>query len=633
MANGRLGNWQAPGLPGGRDVTDVVSDLFSMPSFEDSVTLWMQDAMDFAMAGAGDVNGHSVVGDPHDNFVIAGHGQSDSFVRENFHPVLGYQPGFFHVQGANHAVGAGNPTPNYEFLSRVNSQATVPVETSSPLGAVTGQVVVGPANLSSIDPTTHAMPWGQSAAVATGAITGERYLMHSRANAILGTLTNFTDVPTHAGYHWDPGYSTIVGNSWHRLCGLSTMKSAWLHPYVSGPVSVFASYVPLYDLHGTMDWTDRSGRVTGFGQAAQGDEVDLTELGITQVGQLAQHGGGSFETGYAHAVSVSPMNAPEFIKSKMNGQVAVTPGTLLFDGDYTVGGSLFGATFLDATNPILNFNLYSMAHSMPNSMCRNPVLKFGAYGIDKLNASGVAACTPPLSTFAGPGFLQTTDYGEWNGENLIPYSQDATATGPASSRGTSPVCAYIAHDINGLCGEFEDYETMTSPIEWYHDMMSGIDPVKGPHSMGSFQPGYLRLAASTVRRELARSITIAPTTNVPPSIAMLDLIGGHVAAYLPTLAGGLGTEITPNPWFSRRIGVNGTSMALSYRSLERRRKEVLANPWIGGDNSVGRTTEGKYEASDIQPSIDAFRESFRQEGVAMMTGLSKEVFLTLQLAN
>lgn len=400
MANGRLGNWQASGLPGGRDVTNVVSDLFSMPAMEDGVTLWLQDAMQIAMgANYPWVNGHSTVGDNNDPLAVGTLGvnsQDGTFVRENFHPVIGFMPGYFHVQGDAHSVGALNPTPDYQHISRMDDALTQVIYTSENNAGVTTQTTMrikGPGNLSNLAATSHSEPW-------------DFYLPDDTLNP----GHDWANFPTHSGFHWDPGYSQIVGNSMHRLCGLSTMKAAWLHPFVKGPVSVFASYVPLYDMYGTMDWVDRKGRVTGIGPAGYGDEDELTELGITQKGTYDNYAAGSFETGYAHAVGVIPFNAPELIKSKMIEDVTATMFAEFLTGGYGAVNSLYGDLAVAQTNPIFNLDGWSFCNSLPNSNGRNPLLKFGSYGLNKLDGSGVAAAVPAAGAFAVNSPWASTDY-------------------------------------------------------------------------------------------------------------------------------------------------------------------------------------------------------------------------------
>lgn len=420
---------------------------------------------------------------------------------------------------------------------------------------------------------------------------------------------------------------------------------AWLHPFVKGPLGVFAAYVPLPDLNGTKDWTEREGRiitiaVNGGFSANSSFERDLTALGVTQSSDFKRRGAGSLETGYAHAAAVIPITAPECILSKMAEGPTTTLKQALVSAGYAADGTLLGNAIhtppVAGDSVLSNFDDFSLAYSLPNSMARNPLVKFGSYGMNKANASGVAAATVATSGFGYNSDIAfgATDYNVWNGELLLPGSSDATATGPSPLRGLSPVCAVIANDLPGLCSEFEDYSTMTSPAHWYHDKLSGQNLDVGGYQLGNFIPQFTVLDAGLTGSDIARARAVAPSTNLSQTAAQLALINPLRALGLTVLDGsGLPAETTPDPWFSRRAAVTGTVTAVSYRSLERARKDILANPWIGGDASEARLFEGKYEAADVQPTIESYREAMRQEGMNMVAGLSKEVFLTMQLAN
>jgi len=635
MSTGKAGGWLPGGIPGTRDARMVTTDLMAMSLLENAATQMYNN--DFLFGESTRVIG---IGNPAgaDNEWIHSDlpGLSNPGIYthnvENMHHVMDYMPGYFSIGGTGNPLGPLNPTPRFWDLSRRD---------------VAGNQLIG------ADAVPHT-------AFVNGLIRLNHLSEsdHTVADAFEGINSyvygdDYTEVPHHEGWFWDPGYAQVIGNSCHRLCGLTLGGVAWLHPYVIGPISVFASYVPLNDLSGTVDWEDRQGRVLALTASSTQDATipervalttRMTGLGITQMGSLLATpgigiGASNLETGYGHAACVVPMNSPEIMLSKMDNLAAVQQNEAVVDGytglvpgDRITHLGMYAPEWAWYHQPIMH-----QIHSLPNSMCRNPLLKFGGYAMMKSEGSEKAMVQTPVHSFGWNTIIpNSTEYSLWQGENLMPGCT-AITHGSASDRYDtfSAIACVITHDFNGLCGEFEDYSYMTSPTAWYVNKQAGLESQPGGSILGGQNTGYF-----AINQYNGKVIAAATEVGLDVGVPLLE------GDYLGLAPFGIGlpgpnrdTSPYPNslsgdPWFSRRLDQTGNfNVELVYRALMSKRKKIYENPWTDKDTSQDRLFESIYDSSEISSIVEAIRMAHASEGAKMTEGLTSDAFLRLQIVN
>uniref|UniRef100_A0A2V0RC75 Uncharacterized protein n=1 Tax=viral metagenome TaxID=1070528 RepID=A0A2V0RC75_9ZZZZ len=633
MSTGKAGGWLPGGIPGTRNAQTVTTDLMAMPLLENASTQMYNNGLLFGestrVIGIGNPAGqdnewiHSALPN------MQNPGMYTHNV-ENMHHVMDYLPGYFSIGGEGNSLGPLNPTPRMWDLSRRDLSGNQIIDGVQHTAFVNGLI-----RLKSLSESDHTI---------IDATSGVNAYVYG---------DDFSEFPHHEGWFWDPGYTQVVGNSCHRLCGLTLGGASWLHPFVLGPISVFASYVPLSDLSGTVDWEDRQGRVLALTanstiDASIPERVALTTrmtgLGITQMGSLLPTpgfgiGGSNLETGYGHAACVVPMNSPEIMLSKMDNETAVMQNEAVVDGyaGNVPGNRITHLSIFDAPWAFYHQPIMHHIHSLPNSNCRNPLLKFGGYAIMKSEGSEKAMVQTPVHSFGWNTVLpNSTEYSLWQGENLMPGCTAITHAQAQDRYDTqSLIACVITHDMNGLCGEFEDYSYMTSPTAWYVNKQAGIESQPGGSILGGQNTGYF-----AINQYNGKVIAAATEVGLDVGVPLLE------ADYIGLSAFGIGLpapnrDTSPYPnslsgdhWFSKRLDQTGNfNVELVYRALMSKRKKIYENPWSDKDASQDRLFESIYDSSEISSIVEAIRRAHASEGAKMTEGLVSEAFLRLQIVN
>uniref|UniRef100_A0A2V0RA34 Uncharacterized protein n=1 Tax=viral metagenome TaxID=1070528 RepID=A0A2V0RA34_9ZZZZ len=296
-------------------------------------------------------------------------------------------------------------------------------------------------------------------------------------------------------------------------------------------------------------------------------------------------------------------------------------------------------------------NGWSHLFSLKSSMTQSPIMKLGAIGLGKTNASGVSGISGPVGIGTGSAFAPIVLDGSpppalyptvgqvpplahcWQGEK---YELNLHVE--------SNIAACVTVDTPGLCKSGSRYRLNDDCNTWLYSLAEGSS-YEGK-SIPAFGP--VRADCTGVDVNVIGGRHYGRTYDVHPDIWWGQAPASLDYTQIVNTAFSSASTLTHHPWFDDSMQIIELPAGAEYADglavlnnaappphlIRQRRAGDTPSPWVAGETSAPRLVEVKYNSSDLGPAVDAIQAAVEREGEAFVKGLhSNEAFLKVQMYN